>query len=239
MKHEPITDSSGWNRECANVRLSKRRKENLMSISKELSSGSTPTDAIDYCIAIATADRRVALGIEDRFSQLTDMIESLSDMCCNGFGDQGSALRSLASDLGQVRELISGAASMPGGDGGFDEEAMLISQWLDVEAKAFGAASILVKAKWQSSARESGNQAGMVLLVERMAVAHYKGPARPSLPAMVKLDGIDAENPLIRTVSMREFYLACQRTAQSSWALSAHLINPDKTIGTALATIRQ
>lgn len=229
-----------WNKPNANIRLTDRRRKFLLAFLTELEDGATPYDAIDHCIAIATASRN--LPPHDRHS--TENLDAALQAVEHGLrlraDIQEEKLDAMSANVTKLVELMSAMASMPGfGGDGFDGQAMLISDWLDQEASAFGASSILASARWNGSAREGQSVMSMELMVERKAVGGYKGPERNAAASMVKVDGIAESNPLARCLPMREFYLACSRLADGGWAISVHEIAPDGGIGAPLGSIKQ
>jgi hypothetical protein len=234
------TPHETWSKPNANIRLTERRRKLLLAFLDELDDGATPYDAIDHCIAIATASR----SLPPREQASIDMLdESLKAAECGLYRRADiheGKLDSMSANVEKLVELMSAMACMPGfGGDGFDGQAMLISDWLNQEASAFGASSILASARWNGSAREGQSVMSMELMVERKAVGGYKGPERNAAASMVKVDGIAESNPLPRCLPMREFYLACSRLADGGWAISAHEVAPDGGIGAPLGSTRQ
>jgi hypothetical protein len=231
--------SGMWNRGSATVRLTKVRKDCLMSVAQVLPK-SSPVDAIDYCIAVAMADRRVAESMGDQLDRLATLVEHLSTATKQGFADTAESTRKLQGDISHVVDLMS---AMAGAQNGYqssegDDQAISITEWLDGQAAEFGATTILAKAKWQSSEREAARQANMIMLVERIAAAGTKASIKASLPMMVRLGNLDVEQPLFRAMACENFYLACQRSELKGWTLSANVINPDNSIGPAISSLK-
>ena len=229
---------AGWDRDCANVRLTAKRKEMLMSVARDMRSRASPVDAIDYCISMAVASKRISdsevqASTDPAIMEQFDLLHSRADQ-------SDGKLDLVADGVEKLVGLMSALASMPGdGNGGFDDEPAPISAWLNAESALFGVDVLLAKATWQHSSRETGNFASMAVLVERVAVVGHKGPVRPSRPSMAKIDRIDAQNRILGSVALDDFYIACQRAPSGSWNLSLHLINADHGIGDMFASIKQ
>lgn len=234
------TPHETWNKPNANIRLTERRRKLLLAFLDELDDGATPYDAIDHCIAIATSTKSLPPREQSSTAILDEALKAVDHGLHRRADVHDDKLDATSSNVAKLVELMSAMAGMPGfGGDSFDGQAMLISDWLDQEATAFGASSILASARWNGSAREGQSVMSMELMVERKAVGGYKGPERNAAASMVKADGIGESNPLSRCLPMREFYLACSRLADGGWAISAHEIAPDGAIGAPLGSMRQ
>lgn len=229
-----------WNKPNANIRLTERRRKLLLAFLDELDDGATPYDAIDHCIAIATATRSLPRRDQASIENFDAALHAVEHGLHRRADIHEGKLDAMSANVAKLVELMSAMASMPGfGGDGFDGQAMLISDWLDQEAATFAASSILALARWNGSTREGQSVMSMELVVERKAVGGYKGPERAATASMVKVDGIDESNPLARRLPMREFYLACSRLAEGGWAISVHEIAIDGGIGSPMGSIRQ
>lgn len=239
MDDESTELRDSWNRVQFNVRLTEQRRDRLLAISAGMPKAS-PVDAIDYCIAVAMADRKVAESMGDQLAQLSSMVESLASVTRQGFTESSMAQKSLQADISHVVDLMSAMAGVQNGyqatDG--DQSSMSISEWLDSQHLETGASAILARAKWQSSEREATKLACMVLLVERMAVGGANKVHKPTIPMMVRIVNIDVEQNLFKAMAHEYFYLACQRMEKRGWSISAHVIKEDKSIGQAIAALQ-
>lgn len=229
-----------WSKPSANIRLTQKRKALLLAFLDDLSNGATPYDAIDHCISVATASRKMADRYQDDGATQAAAIDHAVDGLHRRADSIDRQLGELAGGVSNLVELMSAMSNMPGfGGDGFDGEAPPISAWLRHEAEQLGSTTILASARWNGSERQGQTSMGMELVVERRAVGGYKGPDRKSTPSMVKLDGVTESNPLARSLPMREFYLACSKGAEGGWTISAHSIAANGGIGESLGSIRQ
>ena len=229
-----------WSKPSANIRLTAKRKTLLLAFLDELGTSATPYDAIDHCISVATASRKMADRYQDAEATQASAIDQAADDLHSRADSIDRKLGDIAGGVANLVELMSAMSNMPGfGGDGFDGEAPPISEWLRHEAEQFGSTTILASARWNGSERQGQTSMGMELVVERKAVGGYKGPDRKSTPSMVKLDGIGESNPLARSLPMREFYLACSKGADGGWMISAHAIASNGGIGESLGSVRQ
>jgi hypothetical protein len=229
-----------WSKPSANIRLTAKRKALLLAFLDDLDASATPYEAIDHCISVATASRKMSGRHLESESERADAIDHAADGLHRRADSIDRQLGDIAGSVANLVELMSAMSSMPGfGEDGFDGEAQPISEWLRHEAEQFGASIILASARWNGSERQGQTSMSMELVVERKAVGGYKGPDRKGAPSMVKLDGIGENNPLARDLPMREFYLACSKGIEGGWTISAHAIATNGGIGESLGSVRQ
>lgn len=101
----------GWERADFNVRLSKRRREKLLALAKQLPDGATPNDAVDRGLELALASPP---AMDDRFDDLEMIIESKSLERRAQVDKLSKELRELRASFDELRELLARLAAEDG-----------------------------------------------------------------------------------------------------------------------------
>ena len=101
--------SNGWDRVNFNVRLTKRRREQLKSRAADLPMTATPVDAVDRAIALAMQARAGHVAGE-RLYDLEDLIEQHAMKSLFEFDKMGEGLGAVKKSMDDLRVLISAVA---------------------------------------------------------------------------------------------------------------------------------
>ncbi|MGF6642444.1 hypothetical protein P3T17_000563 [Paraburkholderia sp. GAS82] len=225
---------SAWSREIVGLRLSKRRKADLMEIAETLPDGATPVDAIERAILAAKAeiadqglaDERRASRNASRIAQMADDVARLENKIALISADIESSSREILGRIQSLRQLISDAAGLPGDDdaplGRSASDALPLRDWLASETRKRGLAiaqSVALWATWRAKIRVSP---GLVSLDFECEISTVDG-ARPSnlvaaSPApLARLDVVDSRSPLARADELPGIWFWCEPNVGGAW----------------------
>jgi len=235
---DPKVDiDSSWTRPGVTFRLSKSRRNDLLSLMAELPEPLAPTAAIDHAIAIAIASR--ASNAISEADTLADGLRILSAQAKRDASEQRRAIDEIRQYVKDLRDVISAAAASDDPDD-FDssESPMPIRDWLDREARNLPKRSFLAKAQWQAKVRLNDRSASIDLLIERVAAIDVHGPATHGAIAMARLAPVDLKDPFCKADEMPAFYLMCTGVGPEGWQLDLHPIQTDDHPAPRIATLR-
>ena len=111
---EKIDGRDSWTREAVFVRLTKRRREKLLAIAKDMPASATPSDAIERAIDLASIGGQSTMDLI--VDQLVCLQDSVDQMALERTRDANSAAVAIsnASDNSKaVLELLAAAAAKP------------------------------------------------------------------------------------------------------------------------------
>lgn len=100
--------SNGWDRQELNLRLTRRRRDQLTELAAKLAPDATPTDAIDYSLRISTNDDK---ALDSRIEDLEEIIERHASERRLQIERLENGLHALARGLDALRALISDVAA--------------------------------------------------------------------------------------------------------------------------------
>ena len=114
---EQCQGKSSWDRDAVFVRLTKRRKEKLKAIARDMPESSTPSDAIERAIDLASICRKSTLDV--MVDQLALLQESIDQMELDRVRDAEAAAAQISSAMHcsrEVLDLLAAAAAKPAED---------------------------------------------------------------------------------------------------------------------------
>ena len=248
-------ERSAWGRELIGLRLSKRRKADLMAIAETLPDGTTPVQAIEHAISVAKAEI-ADHGLADewsesrnapRISQIADDVTRLENKITLISATVESSSRKIAESIQSLRRLITDAAGLSGDEDGplgrSTSEALPLRDWLASETRAHGLAvaqSAVLRAKWQAKSRVA---AGLVSLDFECRFAAVDGTrprisvAAPPAP-LARMDAIDSRSPLARADEHSEIWLWCEPADGGAWRVRVHAVKDSGELGELLGEHR-
>ena len=97
-------DGRGWARPNVNVRLSKRRREQLKALAGQLSESTTPTDVVDHALKVALAGDR---ALETRLMDMEDAAEQRDMQQRFEFDRLEASIAKMAESVRALHALIS------------------------------------------------------------------------------------------------------------------------------------
>ena len=111
---EQSEGNSSWDRDAVFLRLTKRRKEKLKAIAKDMPQSSTPSDAIERAIDLASIGGQSTLDLV--VDQLALLQESIDQMTSDRARDAEAAAAQIAIAIQcskEVLDLLAAAAARP------------------------------------------------------------------------------------------------------------------------------
>jgi hypothetical protein len=244
----PAGTKAAWDRDQFSVRLTDLRRSCLRLISDAMPDGSTPNDAFDRALEIALSKAPSEAGpAVDVAARLDDLEELVARM---GREREAEAASQRAISTENLREtksvaaLISAVAAMPpssaadgaddedepweGGDGAIPAAVPSLREWLDVRAGS--AQSLACVARWRSKTRLGDRLVAMEFDIEMQG--HSGGRA------VVRIEPLDTASPLAFADQGGALSLVCHRIQSRGWDVSVCRLNPDRSVGLAIAQIR-
>ena len=232
-----------WERDQFSVRLTRTRREALQRIVSAMPPGSTPGDAVDRAIELASAPPPARgpahIGDDSRLEDLEELVERIGQERRGAEGAllaQGAraldALRSIASLISAVAS--SGLDTDPEGaswepeEAGETREVMSLRAWLDQQASAEGRVDVI--GRWRSKSRLS---VGLLALELEVAPAHPSG-----LRSVARVEPIATGNPFAQADAHEALSLACRREPGGSWIVAVRPLRPDRTHGPEIGVAR-
>jgi hypothetical protein len=107
-----------WARAAVFVRLTKRRREKLLAIAKDMPASATPSDAIERAIDLASIGEQSTMDLI--VDQLVCLQESVDELASERARDAEAAATAIANASGNskaVLDLLSAAAARTEADG--------------------------------------------------------------------------------------------------------------------------
>ncbi|MFM0298717.1 hypothetical protein PQQ99_01130 [Paraburkholderia sediminicola] len=248
-------EGSAWSRELIGLRLSKRRKADLMAIAETLPDGATPVQAIEHAILVANAEI-ADHGLADewsesrnapRISQIADDVTRLENKITLISATVESSSRKIAESIQSLRRLITDAAGLSGDEddplGRSTSEALPLRDWLASETRTHGltiAQSAALRAKWRSKTRVGSGLVSLDFECEFAAVDGVRPrvslTARPA--SLARMDAIDSRSPLARSDERSEIWLWCEPASGGAWRVRVHAVKDGGGLGELLSEHR-
>lgn len=247
--------ANGWSRANVNVRLSARRRADLLSLSGG-AEALAPTEAIDLAIRLAKqalrdeARNRVDAGLgHDALRNLSGQLLSLAGAANQNTLDSRELLEAIADQTRELRDVIIAAASeRERGDDtetNPNEESRLpmisLRAWLDQETLGMPRPTLLARVSWVASKLIAPGCVRVELSAKRQAPTGSQSANGFGVPTTVALDlPRNAESP-VRWDQPGAYYLQCQRETNGPWRLGLRLAMADGKLApvTAAFTLRR
>ncbi|WP_321865389.1 hypothetical protein [Paraburkholderia tropica] len=250
---------SQWSQPQLSLWLSRRRLDQLRRIAATLPPGSTPLDAIDRALDLATAPifapRPGALADEAESArvaeQLAPMEARLAAITATSERALSAKLDRLAVAVDHVRELalVSSSASLAAGsldfEGQSDESANGdtgedLRQWLRVRLAVAGATAkklAIVRATMRSTSRSSGQSSATPF---DAILSEVDGRAiRDALPpGPIFVSDIEANRALSQLEHGQAVCFFCRPSSGGSWVVDVHMVGKAGETGDAIASFR-
>lgn len=231
--------SNGWDRVNFNVRLTKRRREQLKSLAADLPLTATPVDVVDRAIALALQARAGHVAGE-RLYDLEDLIEQHAMKSLFEFDKMGEGLGAVKKSMDDLRALISAVAGTEERPhaGGDRAAPLAFGPWMDRELaarKLQRPREAVVRAAWRATAMKSQRVVYMDFDATLISV-----DGKPARVAAAGLAGVRFEADLSSDLAAawRHGPLALRCVALTSgWKLHAHQAGQDGSLERLLTTL--
>jgi len=252
-----------WDQRQVSVWLTQRRKEKLQVLVASLPDNSTPIDAIDRALELATtpifvpaSEIDAARETREAGAETLSAIDRLEGrlLAALAASDKSAeqTARKIQTDVGHVQQIaeemraMMAAAAVDDFDDLSDDETrenlpIPLRDWLNMAAKMPDGTtrkSVVARAMWQSKSRASGPFVSMDFRCQLVMAA---GARTQSMlpPALVHVELIDANGPLSQLDSFNTFCFLCSLSLNGSWQVAAHPLDeqgkPSAAIGSLTA----
>lgn len=230
-----------WQRDGFFIRMSKRRKANLMEIAAMLGPMATPSDAIDHALSLAKErSSRSSSSIEARLQDLFEQVDELNMERRLDLDQQNSAIDKLISTVDQQAERIATIqndlrqlhASNP-----CTAPIPSLSEWLSREVDDLGLDArqpVIVAARWQCTHRLSDRMASMEFSVETQA---HRARHAKCQTSTIRLPVVDLDSSIQVADKCQAFWFSCAKQP-SGWSIEILRKEPTGAIGELIQELR-
>lgn len=224
-----------WQRDGFFIRMSKRRKANLLEIAANLGPMATPSDAIDHALSLAKErSSRSASSIEARLEDLVEQVDAVNMERRLDLDQQNSAIERQAErmaivqdDLRQLRAASEQCiAAVPS-----------LSEWLSREVNALGLDAqqpVHVAARWQCTRRLTDCMASMEFAVDMQIHDPRRAMSRANT---IRLPVVDMDSDLHLADKRQPFWFACAKLP-NGWSIEVMRQEPTGAIGEPIQELR-
>ncbi len=212
----------GWSKPVVSIRLSARRKAQLVRLAAGLPAGSPPSAAIDAAIERALASPATLP------SPLADRLEELEDAFEAAARDIKTHARSRDSDAADAARSSKAILALISAAGGADETAddlaggpEALGSWLDRqlgELRVAAKESAIARAQWIGSRRSGEGQAFIEFEASLAAIDGRSLVANAAQPRSVQTGPIDIDGDLFKAIAMhaaQPLFVALQRSGRA------------------------
>lgn len=244
-----------WDQKQVSVWLTQWRKEKLQALAASLPGAATPVDAIDKAIELATtplfvpaseidAARETRESSAETIAAIGRLEARLLAALATSDKNAEQSARQIHSRVERVHEIADDMRAMmaAAAEDDLDEEldrqpreasVVSIGDWLRTMAKTLGEPalkSMLARAAWRSKTRASETFVSMDFLCQLVAADNARAKNAPP-PALVRIELIEADNPLSRLDSFNSVCFSCGLSPNGSWKIEAHSLDKQGKLG--------
>lgn len=231
-----------WQRDGFFIRMSKRRKANLMDIANLLGPMATPSDAIDYALSLAKErSSRSASSIEERLLDLFEQVDVINMERRVDLDRQNMDIEKLTSTInGQaellamfhddLRRLLCDAQQAT-------QAIPSLSEWLSREVGDLGLDiqhPLHLSARWQTTRRLSDRMASMEFTVETQIHREHRATCQAKI---VRLPVVDMDSDLQHADKCQPFWFSCAKQPVG-WSIEIMRQEPTGAIGEPIQKLR-
>ena len=231
-----------WQRDGFFIRMSKRRKANLLEIAANLGPMATPSDAIDHALSLAKErSSRSASSIEARLEDLVEQVDAVNMERRLDLDQQNSAIEKLISAIdGQTERLAIVQDDLRQLHAASEQciaPVPSLSEWLSREVDALGLDAkqpVHVAARWQCTHRLSDRMASMEFAVDMQIHNSHRAMSRANT---IRLPVVDMDSNLHLADKCQPFWFSCAKQL-CGWSIEIMRQEPSGAIGEPIQELR-